>query len=391
MSGPLLFLFGKTPRALMSQQVSLALKDALDICQSGLTVFFSVPKANLNHQSEDLPQIFSSAGKNIFNEEEKKEWYNLSKLLSFFYIQSSIHTNALNPANSVVSTNLDFVWLEGSFYSTTMLLKLASRNIYTAQIDDESSGISVFRKIEEQEKASFLESAALNTNQQLLNGKCQHPAVGGTFDHLHIGHKILLSMTAYSSCRKVTCGISDEPLLKNKKFKEQLQSFETRLSNVRNFLNIIRPGLDYNLFPLADPFGPIITDGDIDTLIVSKETLTGVDKANEIRADKSMKEMEILPIELVYDGGDSTSSVTDKISSTEIRRLSVQHPIKQFLLNQRPRHSDNQPAGQKAPSGTPRSDIDRPIPSVKQHRVNSGLGEYIHTHDEKHSTPECSP
>jgi phosphopantetheine adenylyltransferase len=33
-------------------------------------------------------------------------------------------------------------------------------------------------------------------------------AVGGTWDHLHAGHKILLTMTAFISRHEVVCGVT---------------------------------------------------------------------------------------------------------------------------------------------------------------------------------------
>lgn len=33
-------------------------------------------------------------------------------------------------------------------------------------------------------------------------------ALGGTFDHLHAGHKILLSMTAWIASHRVVCGVT---------------------------------------------------------------------------------------------------------------------------------------------------------------------------------------
>jgi len=53
-------------------------------------------------------------------------------------------------------------------------------------------------------------------------------ACGGTFDHFHSGHKVLLTSAVLMSSEEVVIGISDGELLKNKKFKEVLQSFEYR-------------------------------------------------------------------------------------------------------------------------------------------------------------------
>ena len=39
-------------------------------------------------------------------------------------------------------------------------------------------------------------------------------ALGGTFDHLHAGHKILLSMAAWISQRKVIVGVTGSVLSK---------------------------------------------------------------------------------------------------------------------------------------------------------------------------------
>lgn len=49
-------------------------------------------------------------------------------------------------------------------------------------------------------------------------------AMGGTFDHLHAGHKVLLTMAAWISSKKVICGITDEPLLQRKSNKHLLES-----------------------------------------------------------------------------------------------------------------------------------------------------------------------
>ena len=42
------------------------------------------------------------------------------------------------------------------------------------------------------------------SNPKIFN----HVAVGGTFDHLHAGHKILLTMTAWVTKKRLVCGVT---------------------------------------------------------------------------------------------------------------------------------------------------------------------------------------
>ncbi|KAG8217573.1 hypothetical protein J3R82DRAFT_5724 [Butyriboletus roseoflavus] len=116
-------------------------------------------------------------------------------------------------------------------------------------------------------------------------------ALGGTFDHLHAGHKILLSMAAWIASRKVVVGITGTPppsppssraqfssvdaLLKKKSNPHLLEPFHTRADRTRSFLMLFRPDLEYELFDLQDVYGPTGSDPDIQALVVSKETLSG--------------------------------------------------------------------------------------------------------------------
>lgn len=51
-----------------------------------------------------------------------------------------------------------------------------------------------------------IDSALPFTN--VREGQYGDVALGGTFDHLHAGHKILLSMTAWISSHRVVCGVT---------------------------------------------------------------------------------------------------------------------------------------------------------------------------------------
>eukprot|EP00124_Ichthyophonus_hoferi_P001598 Ihof_evm10s87 gene=Ihof_evmTU10s87 len=96
-------------------------------------------------------------------------------------------------------------------------------------------------------------------------------AVGGTFDHLHGGHKVLLSITALMTSHTAICAVSGDALLVNKKYKEQLESESLRMERAREFMELFRPDIEYKMCPLHDMYGPTVTDPLITALVVSLE------------------------------------------------------------------------------------------------------------------------
>ena len=98
--------------------------------------------------------------------------------------------------------------------------------------------------------------------------------LGGTFDHLHAG-QIHLSMAGWLSTKKLIVGVSDGPMLDRKKFKEQMESYPTRETNVKRFMSLFAPHLEHQVIPIQDPFGPTITEPNLDAMALSLETLDG--------------------------------------------------------------------------------------------------------------------
>ena len=182
-------------------------------------------------------------------------------------------------------------------------------------------------------------------------------AVGGTFDHLHLGHKLLLSMTASlveidpGQPGKLTIGITGDTLLKKKQYAEHLQDWNQRQECVRDFLlSVLEPdassesterndnqetgarsvrdelpsGLIINYVEIFDPFGPTITDEEISALVISGETRSGGKAVNDRRAENGWAPLEIFEVDVLDAGEDKKRGSTeidfeDKISSTEIR------------------------------------------------------------------------
>ncbi|KAI9889095.1 MAG: hypothetical protein M1814_005819 [Vezdaea aestivalis] len=209
------------------------------------------------------------------------------------------------------------------------------------------------------------------TPQRQLKHSTPHyvVALGGTFDHLHAGHKLLLTMAAYlvepqesgnvTACRRLIVGISGDDLLKNKKFADYLESWDQRQMSVSNFLRSVldfrspdqqsesvktvvdkstgRRTVSHSILDnfkiecveIQDAFGPTITDTDITALVVSAASAGGGTAVNERRKRIGWRPLEILEVDVLGPNGSSFSSgegVTSdemeksKISSTDVRK-----------------------------------------------------------------------
>jgi len=160
-----------------------------------------------------------------------------------------------------------------------------------------------------------------------------HVCVGGTFDYLHNGHKLLLSMAALACRTRLVVGVSDAPLLKQKVLRELMQPLPLRSALVGDFVRSVSPQLTLELTPLADGYGPAGSDAALEAIAVSAETLKGGDACNAKRAQAQLAPLSVLSIPLVDEppagdggeeevlgGGGGAVSAEDKLSSTDRRK-----------------------------------------------------------------------
>lgn len=138
--------------------------------------------------------------------------------------------------------------------------------------------------------------------------------LGGTFDHLHEGHKHLLR-TASKMGQELLIGLTTEGLLKGKKHREQMQSYKQRERGVINYLErtLKLSKVEYQIIPLEDPFGPAISDSTLDSMICSSETYRGCLRINQLRVKKGLRPLIVTLIPLLLNKAGS------KLSSTDIR------------------------------------------------------------------------
>lgn len=145
-------------------------------------------------------------------------------------------------------------------------------------------------------------------------------AVGGTFDHLHDGHKILLLLTAFCAEKRIIVGITGEELLKLKKYKEFLEPLAVRIESVCRFLQkVVLSDQRFELYQINDVCGPTGYIQDIDALVISQETRLGAAFVNERRAEKSYRPLTVICASVVGGNGNAENNWKGKLSSTDIR------------------------------------------------------------------------
>ncbi|MHA1339473.1 MAG: pantetheine-phosphate adenylyltransferase [Promethearchaeota archaeon] len=138
--------------------------------------------------------------------------------------------------------------------------------------------------------------------------------LGGTFDHLHEGHKFLLE-TAFKLGKKVVVGLATDKLLANKKYREILEPYNVRAENIKEFARKLDPEHPERLeiIPLNDPFGPAIIYPNIDIHVSSEESYKNAIKINQMREERGLKKMILVIIPLVK------NKEGRKVSSADLR------------------------------------------------------------------------
>lgn len=137
-------------------------------------------------------------------------------------------------------------------------------------------------------------------------------AVGGTFDALHRGHKILLR-TAFRAGDRVLVGLSRNGFVRRLRKGHRVDRYPKRRRELVSFLK--REGLleRAKIVPLDDPYGPAIDNSTVRALVVSRATKRMADRINLIRRRRGLKPLSVLSIRMVL------AEDFEPISTTRIR------------------------------------------------------------------------
>lgn len=111
----------------------------------------------------------------------------------------------------------------------------------------------------------------------------QYVACGGTFDHLHSGHKLLLSTAVLFATDRLRVGVTGDALLQKKKFSSHLQPYGTRRAHVEQFLRKIRHDVELEVEMISDVSGGTDRIAAVEALVVSPETEKSLGLINDLR------------------------------------------------------------------------------------------------------------
>lgn len=196
-----------------------------------------------------------------------------------------------------LDTNEQFLskFVQSTFQASTDNIKFQClcdiSSVSTEDLPSESSGIQTYRRV----------------------------VLGGTFDRLHLGHKILLGEGCLFAEENLTVGVTTGEMNLKKSLPELIQLTTVRIDSVVQFIETVKPQIGHSVVPITDMFGPTITDPDLQCIVVSDETKKGGEIVNQERQKKGYSELDVYVIDLVKDQCHGQFEET-KISSSSLRK-----------------------------------------------------------------------
>ena len=121
--------------------------------------------------------------------------------------------------------------------------------------------------------------------------------IGGTFDILHKGHKVLIDK-AFSITSKnglVTIGLTTDKYTVTK--NKNAFPFDIRKQKLIEYLKT-RGYENYEIIPIDDKYGPTLSE-DFDAIVVSTETRKTAEEINRKRKQFGLKSLKIIEVPLL--------------------------------------------------------------------------------------------
>jgi pantetheine-phosphate adenylyltransferase len=187
--------------------------------------------------------------------------------------------------------------------------------------DEETRDDDADAEVERAVRARVASWSAPNatTRDDGSDGTMDKVSVGGTFDRLHAGHRLLLASAsrAVAGGGVLYVGVTSAELLANKAYGALVESYADRAANARAFLALCDPesSIEVRVGPL-DASPPLAaTVRDMSGLVVSRETAAGAEALNDMRSSGGLAPLRVVVVDLVR-GGEGEEL---KLSSTRLR------------------------------------------------------------------------
>ena len=143
--------------------------------------------------------------------------------------------------------------------------------------------------------------------------------LGGTFDHLHVGHEAMLS-TAFRTGRRVAIGLTSAAYLAAhpKPRAGRIQNYAARRTTLARWLRARYPERRWTIVPISDAFGGSVEAG-VRALVVSADTVDGGRAVNAERRRLGRRPVPIRVVPLVL-ADDLRPVSSRRVRSGEIDR-----------------------------------------------------------------------
>lgn len=157
----------------------------------------------------------------------------------------------------------------------------------------------------------------------------EHIYLGGTFDHLHAGHRHFISEAAKLGT-KLHIGITADHLAAHKRYSESMQPVAVRTAAVKKFCS--EQNILADLVTLEEPFGPAVqADAENSCLCVTTATESGGNALNQAREQLGLAPLPLNVVKLVA-ADDGQPIASERIRGGEISRTGTVY-IEQLLTD----------------------------------------------------------
>lgn len=174
----------------------------------------------------------------------------------------------------------------------------------------------------------------------------KHAILGGTFDHLHAGHKFFIS-AALKSAEKVSIGLV-RMLLEKKAFENSVEAYEERKSGIETWLKEESIN-SAEIIPIDDIYGNSLSDKSVDAIFVTEHGFSNAELINEKRAVSELPALEIQLV-LFLKGEDGKIISSTRIRAGEINRAGK--PYMNYFVSNLNLPAELREVVRNTPSGT---------------------------------------